>query len=85
MKKVAVIISSYNVEKYIKNCIDSIINQSYKPHEIIVCDDCSTDSTMKILSTYKHFPNLKVIENARNMGGLSLGINVLNYLIVIIL
>lgn len=68
MKKVAVIISSYNVEKYIKNCIDSIINQSYKPHEIIVCDDCSTDSTMKIISTYKHFPNVKVIENTRNMG-----------------
>ena len=45
---VSVLIPTYNVEKYIEEAIQSIINQKYKNFEIIVVDDCSTDNTFSI-------------------------------------
>lgn len=39
MKKVSIVIPVYNVEKYIRECLDSIINQTYKNLEIILVDD----------------------------------------------
>jgi len=50
--KVSVIVPLYNSEKYIERCLDSIINQSLKNVEIIVCDDLSTDSSKKIVLEY---------------------------------
>lgn len=50
--KVSVIIPTYNAEKYIIQCIDSIINQTYSNIEIICIDDGSTDSTITIISQY---------------------------------
>ena len=49
---VSVIISVYNCEKYIASCIESIIQQTYKNIEIIICDDGSTDKTNEIIKTY---------------------------------
>lgn len=51
-KLVSVILSSYNEEKYIDNCIKSLLKQSYKPLEIIVVDDGSTDQTKEIVKKY---------------------------------
>ena len=48
-RKVSVIIPSFNREKTIERCINSIINQTIAPYEIIVVDDGSTDGTIKIL------------------------------------
>lgn len=46
--KVSVIIPVYNVEKYLRQCLDSIINQTLKEIEIICVDDGSTDSSLEI-------------------------------------
>lgn len=69
MKK-SVAMCTYNGEKYIVLQLDSILNQTIKPDEIIICDDCSTDETVEILSKYKNkYPNLiKVIKNNENLG-----------------
>ena len=53
MKKISVIVPVYNVERYLKRCIESIINQTYKDLEIILVDDGSTDSSGNICDEYK--------------------------------
>ncbi|MBQ9936950.1 MAG: glycosyltransferase [Oscillospiraceae bacterium] len=50
---ISVIISVYNVEKYLRRCIDSVINQTYKDLEIILVDDGSIDDCGKICDEYK--------------------------------
>lgn len=51
--KVSVIIPVYNAEKYIQQCLDSIINQTLKEIEIICVDDGSTDESVKIIKSYE--------------------------------
>ncbi len=73
---ISVIVPVYNVEKYIRNCLDSIINQTYKDLEIILVDDGSTDNSGVICDEYaQKDKRIKVIhkENggqstARNVG-----------------
>ena len=50
--KVSIIVPAYNVENYIKKCIDSLIKQTYKNIEIIVVNDGSKDNTLKVLNNY---------------------------------
>ena len=50
---ISVIIPMYNVEKYIGECLDSLLAQTFKDFEIIVVDDCSTDSSPAIVESYK--------------------------------
>lgn len=52
MPKVSIIVTSYNIEKYIRACLDDIIEQTLQDIEIIVVDDGSTDSTPQIISEY---------------------------------
>lgn len=74
--KVSVIVPVYNTEKYIRKCVDSIINQTLKDIEIILVDDGSTDSCHEILDEYSTKDNRVIVihkENggqgsARNMG-----------------
>ena len=59
--KISVIIPVYNAELYLKRCIDSVLNQSFKSFEIIAIDDGSKDSSFKILSEYQLFsPNIRI-------------------------
>lgn len=66
--KVSVIIPLYNVESYLEKCVDSILNQTYTNFEIIMCDDCSTDDTLKKAKELaKKDSRIKVLENSRNL------------------
>lgn len=47
MQIISIIVPIYNVEKYLPQCLDSIINQTYKNLEIILIDDGSTDNSGK--------------------------------------
>ena len=69
-KKVSVIVPIYNVEKYLKCCVDSIINQTYKNLEIILVDDGSTDNSPKICDEYKNIDDRIVVIHKKN-GGVS--------------
>ncbi|WP_312540549.1 glycosyltransferase family 2 protein [Enterococcus sp.] len=61
---ISVIIPAYNVEKYVKNCIDSIINQGFSDLEVIVINDGSSDGTLEILEKYNSNDNVMVIDQA---------------------
>lgn len=73
--KVSVVITAYNVEKYIKKAINSVLNQTYKDIEIIVVEDCSTDNTLKFIKGLQKsdlaFP-INLVQHKENVGaGLS--------------
>ena len=53
MPKVSVLIPAYNVEPYIEECLDSVLNQTLQDFEIVCVDDCSTDGTLDILRRYE--------------------------------
>lgn len=74
--KISIIIPAKNVEKYISQCLDSIINQSIDDIEIIVINDNSTDNTRQIVKKYvEMYDNIQLIDTngvgpgaARNIG-----------------
>ena len=67
---ISVIVANYNNGNYIRDCLDSILNQTYKDIEIIVSDDCSTDNSFEIVKEYeKKYPEIvKVISSSINRG-----------------
>ena len=69
MSKVSIIIPVYNVEKYLKKCLDSLVNQTLKDIEIIVVNDGSTDNSKSIIEQYysKFTDKIKVL-NQKNQG-----------------
>lgn len=68
--KISCIVPVYNVEKYLKKCLDSILNQSFKDFELIIVDDGSTDNSSIICDEYLNIDNrVKVIH--KENGGLS--------------
>ena len=74
--QVSVIIPAYNAEKYIEECVLSVLGQSYQNLEVIVVNDGSSDSTLSILlNMQKRFPSMAVfskdnegVSAARNFG-----------------
>lgn len=66
---VSIITPAYNAEKYISYTIDSVISQTYKNWEMLIVDDCSTDSTKIIVECYAMNDNrIKLITLNENMG-----------------
>ena len=63
---VSVIINVYNSEKYIRKCLDSVLNQTYKDLEIVIVNDGSTDNTLAICESYKD--DRIIIINQENRG-----------------
>ncbi len=70
MTSISIIVPVYNVEKYLEQCIESIINQTYQDIEIICVNDGSIDSSGEILKKYQRKDKRIVIIN-KNNGGLS--------------
>lgn len=65
--KVSVIIPVFNMEEYITECLDSILNQTLKDIEILCIDDCSTDNSSEIIKNFKD-SRIKYIKLDRNSG-----------------
>ena len=66
---ISIIIPTYNVESYIVRCLESCINQSLHDIEILVIDDCGSDSSIQIAQDYaKQDCRIKIIHNKNNLG-----------------
>lgn len=69
--KISIIVPVYNVEKYLKKCLDSLVNQKYTNYEIVIVNDGSTDNSQDIIDKYiKKYPKLIKSYKKKN-GGLS--------------
>ena len=69
--KVSVIVPVYNVEKYLKDCLDSVVNQTLEDIEIICVNDGSTDNSLAILEEYAEKDSrIKIItQENKGLGG----------------
>lgn len=65
---ISIIIPCYNVEQYIRHCLDTVINQTYKNLEIICVNDGSTDNTLKVLKEYEAKDERIIVITQENMG-----------------
>ena len=66
---VSVIIPNYNHAPYLAQRVDSVLNQSYTNFEVIILDDCSTDSSRDIIEQYQNHPKVsKIVYNETNSG-----------------
>ena len=62
--KLSIIVPTYNRANYLKECLDSIINQNYPNIEVIVTDDNSTDNTKEVVKEYiQKYPFIKFVKN----------------------
>lgn len=69
MPKVSVVMAVYNGEKYLKDAIESILDQTFRDFEFIIVDDGSTDKTLEILKEYERKDKrIKIIINKANIG-----------------
>lgn len=69
MPRISIAMTTFNGEKYLKEQIVSILEQSFSDFELIICDDCSTDGTRSILKEYEQEDNrIKLHFNGANLG-----------------
>jgi glycosyltransferase involved in cell wall biosynthesis len=69
MPMVSVIMSVFNGEKYLSECIESILSQTHKNIEFLITNDCSTDNTDAIIQSYGlKDQRIKIIQNEKNIG-----------------
>lgn len=71
LKKASIILPVYNVEKYIDQCMESLLNQDYQNFEVIAVNDDSSDNSLNILKKWKKRDNRINIINLKKNGGLS--------------
>ncbi len=69
MKKISIIMGIYNCSQTLSEAINSVINQTYKNWELIMCDDGSSDDTYYVAKTFAdNYGNIILIKNKKNMG-----------------
>lgn len=66
-KKVSIIVTTFNSEEYVAQCLNSIIAQTHTNIEVIIVDDLSNDKTIQILETFDD-ERIKIIKNSTNVG-----------------
>lgn len=67
--EISVLMTAYNNAPLIGETIESVLRQTFKDFEIIICDDCSTDSTWQVISEYaQRYPQIKIHRNKKNIG-----------------
>jgi glycosyltransferase involved in cell wall biosynthesis len=64
---ISVVMATFNGEKFIKEQLETIISQTIQPQEIIICDDCSSDQTIKIIESLNN-PLIKIYQNSTKIG-----------------
>lgn len=68
--KVSIGLPVFNGEQFLREAIDSILNQTFTDFELIICDNCSTDSTREICQDYQSKdPRIRYYRNEVNLGG----------------
>lgn len=67
LPKVSVAIPVYNGETYLAEAIGSVLAQSFEDFELVVCDDCSTDSSLKVARSFRD-GRIRILQNGRNLG-----------------
>ena len=79
---ISIIAPMYNVEPYLEQCLNSILNQTFQDYELIIVDDCSTDNSVAIVKDYvpRFGDKLKLVRMKKNTGAAALprnhGINI---------
>lgn len=71
---------TYNVAPYVKEAIESVLNQTYHNFELLVIDDCSTDNTVEIAKSLSD-PRIRIVQNEKNVGlseNLNRGLDLIN-------
>ena len=68
MVKISAVITTYNYSKYLKQCVDSVLNQTQSDYEIIIVDDASTDNIEEVLKQYEGRKNIRIIRHSKNQG-----------------
>ncbi|MBN2653636.1 MAG: glycosyltransferase family 2 protein [Nitrospirae bacterium] len=72
--KLSVILPNYNHAKYLERSLGALVEQTYRPAEIIVIDDASTDKSLEIINAFAaRYPDIKLIANNTNRGSLASG------------
>ena len=72
MNKLSVIVPVYNTEKYVKKCLESIVNQTIKDMEIIIVNDGSTDSSEQVIKEFiSQHDEIEIRYFKKKNGGLS--------------
>ena len=69
--KVSIIIPVYNVEQYLRQCLDSVVNQTFKDIEIIVINDGSTDNSLQIIREFQLKDNRIILIDLKQNSGLA--------------
>ena len=74
MSTISIVIRTYNEEKWIRHCLNSVFSQDFKNYEVIIVDNNSTDKTLSIA---KNFPIKKIVNIEKYLPGLALNLGVL--------
>lgn len=64
----SIVVPVYNVELYLAECLDSILNQDFCSMEVICVEDCSTDKSLQVLRKYEERDRIRVIRHEKNKG-----------------